>query len=515
MDLIHLAIGLAGLLLGFLLRLFWSKILADNARYDAMEIIDEAKKQAEQFVRESELSAQTEIFKKKEIFENEMAATRKDLRTYERRLLQKEETLNERHQQLEKRDQQLIQLREHVELENKKNQQQAEELEKIITMEQRTLHEISNLTKEQAIQVLMKKLEEQLEGDVSRLIEKTMTKARLDAERKARDLLALAVQRCAVEHTADNVVSTIDIPSDEMKGRIIGREGRNIRVFEKSTGIDVIVDDTPGVVVVSGFNAIRREIARRAMEKLILDGRIHPARIEEIVEDTKKELAAIIQETGTQAAYDANVHNLHPQEIELVGKMKFQMINGQNLLQHTMEVVELCTIMANELNLDITIARRCALLHDIGRVSDESEEGTHAQIGSDIAKRCKEHPDVLNAIAAHHEQTSARTLYAVLLQAAHSLCIDRPGARKIALDRHLKRLQRLEDLALSFPEITTSYTIQSGREIRCIVNAKEIDDNQATILARKLAQKIEEDMTYPGEIKVTLVRETRIVEYAK
>lgn len=515
MDLIHLTIGLAGLLLGFMLRLFWSKIVSDNARYDAIEILDHAKKQAEQLLRESELAAQTEMFKKKELFENEMAAIRRDLRASERRLMQREENLNERNQQLEKRDQQLIQLREHLEEENKKTKLRAEELEKIIEMEQRTLHEISNLTKEQAIQVLLKKLEDQLESEVAHLIEKTMTKARLEAERKARDLLALAVQRCAVEHTADNVVSTIDIPSDEMKGRIIGREGRNIRVFEKSTGIDVIVDDTPGVVVVSGFNAIRREIARRSMEKLILDGRIHPARIEEIVEDSKKELAGVIQETGNQAAYDANVHNLHPQEIELVGKMKFQMINGQNLLQHTMEVVELCAIMAGELNLDVAIARRSALLHDIGRVTDESEEGTHAQIGADIAKRYKEHPDLINAIAAHHEQTSARTLYAVLLQTAHSLCIDRPGARKIALDRHLKRLQRLEDLALSFSEITTAYAIQSGREIRCIVNTQEIDDNKAIILARKLAQKIEEDMTYPGEIKVTLVRETRIVEYAR
>jgi len=514
-DLIHLAIGMAGLILGFVLRVLWSRIMERNAKHDAATIIEEAQKEAEQLLKECELAARDEIFKKKEAFEAEMSAVRKELRVVEKRLMQKEETLNERAVQLEKRDQQLTQLKEHLEQESKQVQDRSHEIETIIEQEQRTLHEISGLSKEQATEILLKKLEEQMESDVAHLIEKTMARARMDAARKARDILALAVQRCAVEHTADNVVSTIDIPNDEMKGRIIGREGRNIRVFEKNTGIDVIVDDTPGVVVVSGFNAVRREIARKSMEKLILDGRIHPGRIEEVVESTKKEMAAIIMETGNQAAYDAGVTHLQTVEIELVGKMKFHLVSGQNLLQHTMEVVQLTAIMAGELNLDISLARRCALLHDIGRVSDETQEGNHAQVGADIAKRCKEHADVVNAVAAHHENVPARSLYAVLLQIAHTICLDRPGARKIALDRHLKRLQRLEDIALSFQGVDFAYAIQSGREVRCIVNATQLDDNKAILLARKIAQKIEEEMTYPGEIKVTVVRETRIIEYAK
>ncbi len=514
-DLIHLSIGMAGVLLGFVLRLLWSKILENEAQNDAASIIRNAKKEADRHLKECELAAQSEIFKKKEAFESEMTAIRKELRTVEKRLLQKEESLNERSLQLEKRDQQLAQLKEHLDADSQKIQMRTEEIEKIIDLQKRTLHEISGLTKEQATDILLKKIETQLENDVAHLIEKTIARAKNDALLKARDILALAVQRCAVEHTADNVVSTIDIPNDEMKGRIIGREGRNIRIFEKSTGIDVIVDDTPGVVVVSGFNAIRREIARRAMEKLILDGRIHPARIEEIVEDTKKEMSTSILESGNQAAYDANVNNLHPTEIELVGRMKFHVVSGQNLLQHTMEVVELSAILASELGLDVQIARRCALLHDIGRVCDGPQDGTHAQVGADIAKRCKEHPDVVNSIAAHHEQVASNSLFSIILQIAHTLCLDRPGARKIALERHLKRLQRLEDIALSMEGIETAYAIQSGREVRCIANTKNIEDSSAILLARKLAQKIEEDMTYPGEIKVTVVRETRIIEYAK
>lgn len=511
----NIAVAMSGLLLGFTLRLVWNKVAQGTARNDASMIITEARQNAERILKDAELKAREEGFQQKEVFENEVAAIRKELRNAEKRLIQREETLNERATHLENRESQLNQNKENVQRDEKKLQKRAQELETLIESEQKTLHTLSGLTKEEATQMLLRKLEEQLEENVVGLIEKSMAKARSEATKKGRDILAMALQRCAVDFTADNVVSTIDIPSDEMKGRIIGREGRNIRAFEKATGIDVIVDDTPGVVVVSGFNAIRREIARRAMEKLILDGRIHPARIEEVVEQTKHEMEGIIEETGKQFAYDANVQNLHAMEIELLGKMKYHTLLGQNLLQHTMEVVQLAELMAGELNMDVQLARRCGLLHDIGRVADENQEGNHAQVGADIAKRCKEPMEVVNAIAAHHEDVPARSLYAILLQIAHSISAERPGARKPSLERHIKRLQRLEDLALSFDGVETAYAIQSGREIRCIVNADTIDDNKALILCRQIVRKIEEEMVYPGEIKVAVVRETRIIEYAK
>jgi ribonuclease Y len=513
--LINMAVAMAGLLLGFILRLIWSKFSEGSAGKDAAAIMENARKEAERIMKEAELTARDEAFRQKESCENEIASSRKELRNIEKRLIAREETVNERANQVEKKDSQLSELKEKLEQEHRELQHRSSELEELVRVEQRTLHEISGLTKQQATEALLAKMEEELEEDTVRLIEKSLSKAKAEAAQKARDILAMAVQRCAVEHTADNVVSTIDIPSDEMKGRIIGREGRNIRTFEKATGIDVIVDDTPGVIVVSGFNVMRREIARRAMEKLILDGRIHPARIEEVVEATKKEMQDIIIEAGKQAAYEANVHNLHPIELELLGKMRFQMAMGQNLIQHTLEVVQLVTIMASELNLDAQLARRCALLHDMGRASDENTESNHAEAGASIAKRCKEPLEVVNAIAAHHEGVPARSLYAILLQIAHSISLDRPGSRKPFLERHLKRLQRMEDLALSFPGVETVYAIQAGREIRCIVNAKEIDDKKAMSLCRSVARKIEEELTYPGEIKITVVRETRIIEYAK
>ena len=370
---INVAVALSGLILGFILRLLWTRVSEEAARNDAVAIIETAKKEAERIIKDSELTARDEAFRQKEAYENEISSARKELRNVEKRLLQREENLNERSSQLEKRENQLNELKSKLGQDEQDIQHRAAELHELIRAEQRTLHEISGLNKEQATQTLLNKIQEELGEDAARLIEKGLAKAKTDAAQKARDILAMAVQRCAVEHTADNVVSTIDIPSDEMKGRIIGREGRNIRAFEKVTGIDVIVDDTPGMVVVSGFNAIRREIARRSMEKLIMDGRIHPARIEEVVESTKREMQGVIVENGKQAAYESNIHNLHPIEIELIGKMKFQSVMGQNLLQHTMEVVNLTAIIAGELNLDIHLAKRAALLHDIGRASDEGD----------------------------------------------------------------------------------------------------------------------------------------------
>jgi ribonuclease Y len=507
-------VGLAGLLLGFILHLLWSKISEEAARNEASVIIEEARHSAERLVQEAEIKSQNESFQKKEAFEIEVADIRKELRSVEKRLIYREETLNEKAIFLDSRETDLTNQKESLQKEESLIKKKSQDLEKLITSEQNILHELSGLNKEQATDMLLAKLEEQLEKDVASLIEKYMLKYRAEASKKAKDILTIAVQRCAVEYTAENVVATIDIPSDEMKGRIIGREGRNIRAFEKATGIDVIVDDTPGVVVVSGFNAIRREIARRSMEKLILDGRIHPARIEEIVEQTKAELIDLIMETGKHTSYEVGIHNLSSLEIELLGKMKFYTVIGQNLLQHTIEVVHLTAMLAGELNLDVALAKRAALLHDIGRVADEGQEGNHAQVGADIAKRCKEPMEVINAIAAHHEEVPARSLYAILLQVAHSIAIERLGARKPSLDRHIKRLQRLEDIAIEFPGIESAFVIQSGREIRCIVNADTVNDQKALILCRQLAKKVEEEMTYPGEIKIAMVRETRIIEYA-
>jgi ribonuclease Y len=389
------------------------------------------------------------------------------------------------------------------------------ELDKLIEEERSALHKVSGLSREEAERLLLERLEKELDREISTLVSKKMEHAREEVDRKARTIISTSIQRVAAEHTQEIVVSTIDLPNDEMKGRVIGREGRNIRAFEKATGIDLIVDDTPGVVVVSGFDSVRREMARRALEKLIADGRIHPARIEEVVEATKKEMNELLMNTGKQTCMDIDMHGLHPREIMLLGRLRFRTSYGQNVLNHSVEVAHLSSIIAAELGLDVKLAKRCGLLHDMGKAVDHEVEGGHQQIGADLARRYKEAPEVINAIAAHHEDEPAASPYAIIVQAADAISASRPGARRETLEKYIKRLERLEAVATSFDGVKNAFAIQAGREIRIMVDPERVDDPGAAKLARDIAKRIEEELAYSGEIRVTLMRETRIVEYAR
>ena len=513
--LFHMTFAIGGLVTGLLLHVVWHKIVQNNGLDTAASIIQTAKQEAEILLKETDLATHNQIVQEKDALEKEIAAAKKDLRESEQRISRRDENLNFRVLQLEKRDQQLRHLKEQLDIAKERVQKRLADLEEAIQSQTQLLQEISGFTKEQAVAMLVKNVEEEVATETARLIEKSMTSARTEASKKAREILALAIQRCAVEHVVENVVCSLEIPGEEMKGRIIGREGRNIRTFQKMTGVDLIIDETPGIITISGFDPIRREIARRAMEKLIADGRIHPARIEEIVELTRQEMDEIILETGRQAAVKENISNLHPRILPLLGKLRFHSVMGQNLLDHTLEIVHLASLLAAEIGLDITLTKRCALLHDIGRSLDHNHEGSHAAAGAEIANKCEEPLELVNAIAAHHEEVPAQSLYAIVLQIAHKIALDRPGTRKEGWDRYLKRLERMEDLALSFPGVEKAYALQAGREIRCVVNCSEVDDSKAVRICRGIAKRIGQESNFPGEVKVVIVRETRIIEYAR
>ncbi|ODS33437.1 MAG: phosphohydrolase [Candidatus Scalindua rubra] len=389
------------------------------------------------------------------------------------------------------------------------------ELENLIQEEKNTLFRISGLSVESAEKLLMSRLEKELEKECASVVERHIQKVKETAEKTAISIICTAVQRCTANDTIENVVSSIELPNDEMKGRIIGREGRNIRAFEKATGIDVIVDDTPGIIVLSGFDSVRREIARMAMKKLILDGRIHPARIEDIVQETEKDIEQIIQETGKQTSFELGIHDLHPEVVKLIGRLRYRTSYGQNQLQHSIEVSNLAGILAGELKLDTQIAKRCGLLHDIGKAVNSDVEGTHALVGADIAKRFEEKPEIINAIAAHHEEVPSETVYAVLINAADAISASRPGARRETLEKYIKRLERLESVAMSFGGVESAYAIQAGREIRVVVHPDKVNDKSASKICYDIAKEIEEELEYPGEVIVTVIREKRIVQKAK
>ncbi|MHC4182919.1 MAG: ribonuclease Y, partial [Planctomycetota bacterium] len=383
------------------------------------------------------------------------------------------------------------------------------EYEDLIQEEKSTLHRISGLPREQAEKLLLSRLEKELEVECANLIERSTQKAKETAEKNAISLVCTAIQRCAADNTVENVVSTIELPGDEMKGRIIGREGRNIRAFEKATGIDVIVDDTPGIIVLSGFDSVRREVARMSMN------RIHPARIEEIVQEMEKNIEQVIQETGKQTSFELGIHDLHPEIIRLIGRLRYRTSYGQNQLQHSIEVSNLAGILAGELNLNTQLAKRCGLLHDIGKVVGSDVEGTHAIVGADIARRHEEKSVVVNAIAAHHEEVPSETVYAVLINAADAISASRPGARRETLEKYVKRLERLEGIATSFGGVESAYAIQAGREVRVIVHPDKVNDKLASKICHDIAKEIEEELEYPGEVTVTVIRETRNVQKAK
>jgi ribonuclease Y len=508
--------ALVGLMAGYGVARWQDRLRLASARTTGDEIIAQAKAQAENLRKEAELKAKDELFQKREELNRENELERGKLHEQERRLEKREDVLEQKHQ---------VQLKKERVLENSQRklaerrdvvEKRSLELETLLKTQTQKLHEISNLNREQAELLLLERLNHELSGEIAARIQKHEEALRVTCEEKARKVLATTIHRYAAEHTADSTVSTVDIPSDDMKGRIIGREGRNIRTFEKATGVDVIVDDTPGVVIVSAFDNVRRETARLALTKLIQDGRIHPSRIEEVVKETQEEMEKHIQELGKQAVLEANAGPLHEKLVQLLGRLKFRTSYSQNVLLHSLEVCHLCGMMAEELGLNGLVARRCGLLHDIGKAADHEMEGGHPKIGAELAKRYGEtNKDVLHAIIGHHDDVTVDHVYTVLVAAADAISAARPGARRETLEKYVKRLEELEALASGFPGVEHAYAIQAGREVRVIANASQTSDSDAVKVCREIARAIEQQLHYPGEIKVTVVRETRAVEFAR
>ena len=505
-------IGLVAFLLGYLLRKFAGEAKIGTAEVAAKRIIEAAavaaEREADNKKREALLEARDEAFRIKRDAEREVREQRAELQRLERRLIQREEALDRKVEAGEKREQALAQREQEV-------TKAREELEEASQRERVELERVAGLTLEQARQELLQKTEIEIRHEAAQIGKKIEAEARETAERSAREIVALAIQRCAADHTAEVTVSVVPLPNDEMKGRIIGREGRNIRSLESLTGVDLIIDDTPESVTISSFDPIRREVAKMTLEKLLVDGRIHPARIEEMVEKAQRDIDTRIREAGDRAAFEAGVHGLHPEELKLMGRLNFRFSYGQNLLQHSIEVALLAGLMATQLGADPELARRAGLLHDIGKALTHEAEGTHSDLGMDIARRYHEPPQVLNAIAYHHGDAEAAGVESILVAAADAISASRPGARKETVEMYVKRLENLERIATSFTGVDKAYAIQAGREIRVLVKPQEIDDASAMTMAREMAKKIEEELQYPGQIKVTVLRETRAIEYAK
>ncbi|RME05145.1 MAG: ribonuclease Y [Planctomycetota bacterium] len=506
---------LFGLVAAFLYFNLTAQNVLKRSKETAESILQEAKREAEAKLQDAQQQAREEFTRRREEFEAEIGEKKKELRIHEKRLSKREDNLDKKLDVVTKKERFLENKEQKLQNWENKLQQLEEKKQQLIDEQNKLLQKISGLSREEGIKLYLSRLEKEVEHEAATMIANIVENAKEEANAKVRRILATAIQRVAVEHTRETVVSTVELPNEEMKGRIIGREGRNIRAFEQVTGVDVIVDDTPGIVVISCFDSVRREIARRALEKLILDGRIHPARIEEIVENTKKEVNYIIMEAGKQAVYDLNLSNMHSKMIQLVGRLKFRTSYGQNVLQHSIECAHLCGAIAGELGLDVTLAKRCGLLHDIGKAVDHDMEGGHPEIGAILGKRYDERPEVINSIASHHEDVPQETIYAVITQVADAISGSRPGARGESLERYIKRLEKLESIATSIPGVRQAYAIQAGREIRVIVNSEKINDKHAAKICRDIAKTIEQELTYPGEVKVTVVREVRVTEYAR
>ena len=503
--LISLAIGIVA---GMIIRKKIAESKIESAEQEANRVVDLAKVEAENMRKEEIFKAKEEIMNSRKELDQEIKERRSEVQKQESRMIQKEENLDRRSENLEKKELDLE--NEYKGLENQK-----EEVNKIYEKQVEELQRIASLSKDEAREYLLNEMEKEITTEKAKIIRELNQKAQEDANKNAKEIISYAVQKCAADHTSETTVSIVSLPSDEMKGRIIGREGRNIKALETLTGIDLIIDDTPEAVILSGFDPLRREVARIALEKLIDDGRIHPAKIEEMVEKAKEELNTIIREEGERAALETGVNNLHPDIIKLLGKLKYRTSYGQNVLSHSIEVSNLARIMAEELGLDAKRARRAGLLHDIGKALDHDMEGTHVQIGVDILKKYKENPLIINAVEAHHGDVEPQTLEAVLVQAADAISASRPGARRETLEAYIKRLESLETIADSFEGVEKSFAIQAGREVRIIVKPDKISDDQMTVLARDVSKRIEDEMDYPGQIKVNIIREKRVVDYAK
>lgn len=517
-EIVWLLIGVAlvaGAAIGTVLRSKISGSQVAAAKQSASQILAEAGKEADIIRKEAAIQAKDALLGAKAEWESEAKEMRRELQAQEKRLLQREENLDRKLTQLEEREDDLGRREKHFGGLEDRLKQRESEIDKLIAEQRALLESISGLSAEEARQQLMANMESQARHDCAKGIKQIEDEARETADKKAKEILALAIQRYAGDYVAERAVSVVPLPSDEMKGRIIGREGRNIRAIEAATGIDLIIDDTPEAVIISGFNPVRREVARISLERLIADGRIHPARIEEVVEKAAEEVDNSIREAGEQATFDVGVHGIHPEVIKLVGRLKYRTSYGQNVLQHSIEVAFLCGIMAAELGINVKQAKRAGLLHDIGKAVDHEVEGSHAVIGADLARKYGESPKIVHALAAHHEDEKPSTVLAVLVQAADALSGARPGARREMLETYVKRLADLERIGTSFKGVTSCFAIQAGREIRVMVASDKVSDVDSHVLAKDIARKVEVEMTYPGQIKVNVIRETRAVDYAK
>ena len=500
--------AVAFFLIGYHYRKSVSEKEISSAEEEARRIINEAIKSSESKKREALVEAKEEILRSRSEYEKEEKSRRADLQKQERRLQQKEENLDRKTENIEKKEEAL----------NQKHAQADREQEEILTIKRsqtEMLERISGFTAEEAKNYLISQVESEVTHETALKIKEIEARAKEEADQRAREIVATAIQRCAADHASEITVSVVPLPNDEMKGRIIGREGRNIRTIETLTGVDLIIDDTPEAITVSCFEPVRREIARVALEKLIADGRIHPTHIEEMVEKARREVDAVIKSEGERAAFETGVRGLHPEVVKMLGRLHYRTSYGQNVLQHSIEVSHIAGLMAGEMGLDVNSAKRAGLLHDIGKALDHEYEGTHVSLGVEFCKKYRERDDILNAIQAHHGDVECKTLMACLVQAADAVSAARPGARRENLENYIKRLERLEEITGSYPGVEKSYAIQAGREVRVMVKPEQINEDQMVILARELAKRIEDELEYPGQIKVHVIRETKVVEYAK